>query len=181
VNAMLKIALIVLAVIAVGVAGVLAYAATRPNDFRVQRTAAIEAPPEKIFPLINDFRQWGVWSPYETIDPAMKRTYGAATAGKGATYAWDGNGNVGSGSMEILDAPAPSRVTIKLDFTRPFEAHNVAEFSLVPSGDTTAVTWSMHGPVPYLAKIVHLFLNMDKMVGGQFAEGLANLKAAAEK
>src|SRR6185503_15452033 len=118
--------------LAVTVGVVLAYAATRPNDFRVQRSASIKAPPEKIFPFINDFRQWGVWSPYEKIDPAMKRTYGAKTAGEGATYAWEGNGNVGSGSMEILSAPAPQRVTIKLDFTRPFEAHNVAEFTLVP-------------------------------------------------
>jgi carbon monoxide dehydrogenase subunit G len=178
---MLKIALIVLAVIAVGIAGVLAYAATRPDDFRVQRSAAIKAPPEKIFPFINDFRQWGAWSPYEKIDPGMKRTYGAASVGKGATYAWEGNSNVGSGSMEILEAPAPSKVVIKLDFSRPFEAHNIAEFTLVPNGDGTDVTWSMHGPVPYFAKLIHLFLNMDKMVGGQFATGLANLKAAAEK
>src|ERR1043165_1624149 len=116
---MLKIALIILAVIAVGIIGILAYAATRPDDFRVQRSATIKAPPEKIFPFINDFKQWGAWSPYEKLDPAMKRTYGATTAGKGATYAWEGNGNVGSGSMEILNAPAPSQVTIKLDFMKP--------------------------------------------------------------
>ena len=106
------------------------YAATRPDVFQVRRTATIQAPPEKIFPLINDFKSWTAWSPYEKKDPAMKRTYGAATAGKGATYAWDGDKNVGSGSMEIMDAPAPSRVTIKLDFKRPFEAHNVADFTL---------------------------------------------------
>ena len=178
---MLKITLIVLAVIAVGIAGILAYAATRPDDFRVQRSAVIKAPPEKIFPFINDFKQWGAWSPYENIDPAMKRIYGATTAGKGATYAWEGNGNVGSGSMEILNAPAPSQVTIKLDFMKPFEAHNTADFTLVPSGDTTTVTWAMHGPVRYKFKIAHLFMNVDKMVGGQFADGLAKLKAAAEK
>ena len=178
---MMKIVFIVLAVVAVGIVGILAAAATRPDDFRVQRTAAIKAPPDKIFPFINDFRQWPVWSPFEKIDPDMKRTYGATTAGKGATYGWDGNKNIGSGSMEILDAPAPQRVTIKLDFTRPFEAHNIAEFTLVPVGDTTNVTWSMHGPVPYFGKIIHMFMNMDKMVGGQFATGLADLKAAAEK
>ena len=178
---MLKITLIVLAVIAVGVAGILAIAATKPDVFTVQRNATIKAPPDKIFPLINDFKQWGLWSPYEKIDPDMKRSYGPVTAGKGATYAWEGNGNVGSGSMEILNAPAPSQVAIKLDFMRPFEAHNVADFTLMPSGDGTTVTWAMHGPVPYQFKIVHLFMNMDKMVGGQFAEGLANLKAAAEK
>ena len=178
---MLKITLIVLAVIAAGIVVVLAYAATRPDDFRVQRSAVIKAPPEKIFPFINDFKQWGAWSPYEKLDPAMKRIYGVTTSGKGATYAWEGNSNVGSGSMEILNAPSPSQVTIKLDFMKPFEAHNVADFTLVPSGDTTTVTWAMHGPVPYMAKIVHVFMNVDKMVGGQFAEGLANLKAAAEK
>jgi uncharacterized protein YndB with AHSA1/START domain len=178
---MLKIILIVLAVIAVGVVGLLAYAATKPDRFTVQRTASIKAPPEKIFPFINDFRQWGVWSPYEKVDPEMKRTYGLKSAGQGATYAWDGNNNVGSGSMEILDARAPQKVSIKLDFSRPFEAHNIAEFTLVPGGDGTDVTWLMQGPVPYFAKIIHVFMDMDKMVGGQFAEGLANLKAAAEK
>jgi len=111
----------------------------------------------------------------------MKRSYGPITAGKGATYGWEGNKNVGAGSMEILDAPAPQKVLIKLDFMRPFEAHNIAEFTLVPSGDATSVTWSMRGPVPFLAKIIHVLMNMDKMVGGQFAEGLGNLKAAAEK
>jgi hypothetical protein len=178
---MLKIFLIVLAVIAIGVVGVLAYAATRPDIFTVQRSASIKAPPEKIFRFINDFHQWGVWSPYEKIDPDMKRNYGPITAGKGATYGWDGNKNIGAGSMEIVDAPAPQRVTIKLDFMRPFEAHNVAEFTLRPAGDATNVTWTMRGPVPYFFKIVHLVMNMDKMVGGQFDQGLANLKAAAER
>ncbi len=177
----MKIAAIIIFVIAIGIAGVLAYAATRPDDFRVQRSAVIKAPPEKIFPFINDFRQWGAWSPYEKLDPNMKRTFGATTAGKGATYAWEGNSNVGSGSMEILSAPAPAQVMVKLDFLKPFEAHNIADFTLMPSGDTTTVTWAMHGPVPYKFKIVHLFMNVDKMVGSQFAEGLANLKAAAEK
>jgi hypothetical protein len=178
---MLKILLIVLTVIAVGIAGILAFAATKPDIFTVQRTTTIKAPPDRVFPFINDFRQWGIWSPFEKLDPDMKRSYGAVTAGKGATYAWDGNKNIGSGSMEILDAPAPQKVTIKLDFTRPFGAHNVAEFTLVPVGEVTNVTWSMRGPLPYFAKIIHVFMDMDKMVGGQFAEGLANLKIAAEK
>lgn len=177
----MKIALIIVAVIAVGIIGILAFAATKPDVFTVQRTATIKAPPEKIFPFINDFHQWTIWSPFEKIDPDMKRSYGPITAGKGATYGWDGNKNIGSGSMEILDAPAPRKVTIKLDFTRPFEAHNIAEFTLVPAGDSTTVTWSMRGPVPFFAKIIHVFMDMDKMVGGQFAEGLGKLKAAAEK
>jgi carbon monoxide dehydrogenase subunit G len=177
---MLKIIGIIAAVLAVGIVGVLAYAATRPDDFRVQRSATIKAPPEKIFAFINDFRRWTVWSPFEKIDPEMKRTYGATAAGPGATYAWDGNKNIGSGSMTMVDS-SPSKVIIKLDFLRPFEAHNIAEFTLVPAGDSTSVTWSMHGPVPYFAKIIHMFMNMDRMVGGQFAAGLADLKAAAEK
>jgi uncharacterized protein YndB with AHSA1/START domain len=178
---MLKITVVVVAVIAVGVAGLLAFAATKPDVFAVQRSATIKAPPDRIFPLINDFRQWGLWSPYEKIDPAMKRSYGAITAGRGATYGWEGNNNIGAGSMEILDAPAPRKISIKLDFTRPFAAHNLAEFTLQPSGEGTNVTWSMRGPVPFFAKIIHVFMDMDKMVGGQFAEGLGNLKAAAEK
>jgi len=177
----LKIFLIIIAVIAVGVVGILAFATTKPDIFTVQRTASIKAPPEKIFPLINDFHRWGTWSPYEKIDPDMKRTYGPITAGKGATYGWEGNKSIGSGSMEILDAPTPQKFTIKLDFTRPFEAHYIAEFMLQPAGDSTSVTWSMRGPVPFFAKIIHVFMDMDKMVGGQFAEGLGNLKAAAEK
>jgi hypothetical protein len=177
---MLKIIGIIAAVLAVGIVGVLAYVATRPDDFRVQRSATIKAPAEKIVPFINDFRRWTVWSPFEKIDPEMKRTYGATAAGPGATYAWDGNKNIGSGSMTMVDS-SPSKVIIKLDFLRPFEAHNIAEFTLVPAGDSTSVTWSMHGPVPYFAKIIHMFINMDRMVGGQFAAGLADLKAAAEK
>jgi hypothetical protein len=177
----MKIALIILAIIAVGIVGILAFAVTKPDIFTVQRSLAIKAPPDRIFPLINDFKQWGVWSPYEKIDPEMKRSYGATTAGKGATYGWEGNKNIGAGSMEILEAPAPQKVSIKLDFTRPFEAHNIAEFTLVPAGEMTNVTWSMRGPVPFFAKIIHVFMNMDKMVGGQFDEGLGNLKAAAEK
>ena len=178
---MLKITLIVLAVIAVGIIGILAYAATRPDDFRVQRSTVIKAPAEKIFPFINDFKQWGAWSPYEKIDPAMKRIYGATTAGKGATYAWEGNNNVGSGSMEILNAPAPSQVTIKLDFMKPFEAHNTADFTLMPSADGTTVTWAMHGKQPFLGRVMCMFMNMDRMIGTDFETGLANLKALAEK
>jgi len=168
-------------VVVVLLAAILVFAATKPDTFRVQRVTSIKAPPEKIFPYINDFKQWHLWSPYEQIDPNMKRTYGPQTAGKGATYGWDGNGNIGSGSMEILEAPAPRKVEIKLDFTRPFTAHNIAEFTLQPAGESTTVTWSMRGPVPFFGKIIHVFMNMDKMVGGQFDEGLANLKVVTEK
>jgi hypothetical protein len=178
---MLKIFAIIAAVLVVGIGIVLILAAMKPDQFRVQRTAAIKAPPDKIFLLLNDFKAWPAWSPYENKDPAMKRTYGSTTSGKGATYAWDGNSNVGAGNMLITDAPAPSKVALDLNMTRPMTAHNKVEFRLVPAGDTTTVTWTMNGEAPYFAKVIHVFLDMDKMVGGDFEAGLAKLKAAAEK
>ncbi|MEA2877295.1 MAG: hypothetical protein QOF14_2491 [Hyphomicrobiales bacterium] len=178
---MLKIAGIVVVVLIVAAVAVVAYASTRPDSFRVQRSASIKAPPEVIFPLVNDYRNWPQWSPYENRDPEMKRTYSGATAGNGAKYAWEGNRNVGSGEMEIIDTAPPRKVLIKLDFMRPFEAHNVAEFTLEPQGDTTNVTWAMHGPVPLFGKVMHMVMDIDKMVGTDFAAGLANMKTAAEK
>jgi carbon monoxide dehydrogenase subunit G len=163
------------------VAAVLAFAATRPDSFSVRRAASIQAPPEKIFPLINDFSRWSAWSPYEKKDPAMKRSFSGPAAGKGAVYAWEGNGDVGQGRMEIADAVAPSRVTLKLDFVKPFEAHNRVDFTLEPKGGATEVTWAMDGPMPFISKVVTLFVDMDRMVGGDFEAGLANLKAIAEK
>lgn len=111
----------------------------------------------------------------------MKRSYSGATSGKGAVYAWDGNKNMGAGRMEILDSAPPSRIAIKLDFTRPFEAHNVAEFTLVPHGGSTTVTWAMEGPSPFVATIMQVFFDMDRMVGGDFESGLGRLKLLAEK
>jgi carbon monoxide dehydrogenase subunit G len=145
------------------------------------RATSIKAPPEKIFPFINDFHRWGAWSPYEKKDPAMTRSFGAATSGKGAAYAWDGNKDVGQGRMEITESSAPSKVAIRLDFVRPFEAHNAVEFTLEPTGDATAVTWRMQGRMPYLAKVFGLFCDMDGMVGKDFEAGLASLKTAAER
>ena len=168
-------------VVAVIIAGILIFAATKPDTFRVQRAASIKAPPEKVFALINDFKRWDAWSPWEKKDPAMKRTFGATTSGKGATYAWEGNKDVGQGSMEIAESVPPSKVTIKLDFLKPFEAHNLVEFRLEPKGDTTNITWSMQGDTPYFAKIIHVFINMDSMVGKDFEAGLANLRAVAER
>lgn len=168
-------------VLAIAIAIVLLLAATKPNTFSVQRAAIVNAPPEKIFPLINDFHQWGTWSPYEHKDPAMKRTYSGAARGSGAVYAWEGDKNVGSGRMEILEASAPSKIVIKLDFFSPFEAHNTAEFTMLPQDDATRVTWRMHGPAPFMARIMHVFINIDKMVGKDFEVGLANLKRLAEK
>ena len=168
-------------VLGLAIAVILTLAATKPNTFSVQRAALVKAPAEKIFPLINDFHQWGSWSPYEHKDPAMKRSYSGTASGKGAIYAWDGNKNVGSGRMEILDASAPAKIVIKLDFFTPFEGHNTAEFTMLPQGDGTNLTWLMHGPAPFMAKIMHVFMNIDNMVGKDFEIGLANLKRLAEK
>lgn len=163
------------------IAGVLIVASMRPNTFRVQRSIDIKAPADKIYPLINDYKHWASWSPYEKVDPAMKRTFRGAPSGKGAIYEWDGNKNVGRGRMEIIDAVPSSKIDIKLDFFSPFEAHNMAEFTMVPKGENTNVTWAMHGPVPFMAKIMHMIFSMDRMVGGQFEQGLANMKAVAER
>jgi hypothetical protein len=167
-------------VVAVAIAGFLIYASTRPSTFRFHRTARVNAPPEAIFPLINDYRNWTLWSPYEHRDPALKRTFSGAAAGRGAVYAWEGNKNVGSGRMEIIDT-SPSKIIIKLDFFSPFKANNIAEFTLEPKGNATDVTWAMHGPVPFIGKIMHLVIDCDKMVGKDFATGLENMKTVVER
>jgi uncharacterized protein YndB with AHSA1/START domain len=168
-------------IVVVALVALLVTAGFQPDTFRVQRATRIDAPPEKIFALINDFHRWGSWSPYEKLDPDMKRSYSGADSGTGAVYEWAGNSKVGQGRMEITEAPAPSRVAIKLDFLKPMQAHNVATFTLEPEGGATNVTWAMDGPTPYMAKIVHLFMNMDRMVGRDFETGLSNLKAVAER
>lgn len=162
------------------VAALFGFAATRPGTFRVERRTSIEAPPEKIFPLINDFRSWTAWSPYEKLDPAMTRTYSGAESGTGAVYEWAGNSKAGAGRMEITDTAPPARITIKLDFYKPFKAHNISEFSLEPRGDSTEVTWSTHGPNLFVSKVMGIFVDMDNLIGRDFESGLANLKAVAE-
>ncbi len=178
---MFEIILFIAVVLAIAIAIVLILAMAKPDRFRVERAAAIEAPPEKIFALIDDFHQWRSWSPWEDRDPAMKRIYEGAERGKGAVYAWDGNKNVGAGRMEILTAAAPSTIVIKLDFIRPFEGHNTAEFTMQPQGGATNVIWAMHGPAPLMHKVMQVFMNMDRMIGKDFETGLANLKTAAER
>ena len=172
-----KIAIVMVVIIA----ALLIYAATKPDTFRVERSTSIKAPPEKIFPLINDFHKWDAWSPWEKMDPAMKRTYSGAASGKGAAYAWEGNSKVGQGRMEIVDTSPPSKIRIKLDFLKPFEGHNFAEFTLEPKGDSTNVTWVMDGPTNYITKVISIFVSMDSMIGKEFETGLANMKAIAEK
>lgn len=178
---MLEIIAILAVLLAIAIAVVLVLAATKPNALRVQRSIGIAAPADRIFPLISDFRQWLDWSPYERKDPAMKRTYEGAVRGKGAIYAWDGDRNVGSGRMEILETAAPSKIVIKLDFFTPFEGHNTAEFTMLPQGDGTHVTWLMHGPANFMSRLIQVFINLDNMIGRDFEAGLANLKTITEK
>jgi uncharacterized protein YndB with AHSA1/START domain len=178
---MLEVIAVIAVILAIAIAVVLILTATKPNTLRVQRAVSIKAPAERIFPLISDFQQWRSWSPYEQKDPAMKRTYGGAERGKGAVYAWDGDKNVGSGRMEILEALAPSKIVIKLDFFRPFEGHNTAEFTMLPQGDGTHVTWLMHGPANFMSRLIQVFMNLDRMIGRDFEAGLANLKTITEK
>ena len=152
------------------------------NDtFRVQRATTIKAPPEKVYALIEDFNGWRSWSPWEKLDPAMKRTLSGEAKGKGAVYAWDGDKNVGAGRMEILESSPSSKVAIQLDFLRPFASRNSAVFTLEPKGDTTSVTWVMQGPSTYMTKLMSVFASMDSMIGKDFEAGLANMKAVAEK
>lgn len=162
-------------------AAVLIYAATRPDTFSVQRALHIKAPPEKIFPLINDFHNWSTWSPWEKLDLDMKKMHRGAVSGKGAIYGWEGNNKVGQGSMEITESTSSAKIIIKLDFIKPYEGHNIAEFTLQTQGDATNVQWAMHGPSPYMTKVMGLFYNMDSMIGKDFEAGLANLKTLAEK
>jgi uncharacterized protein YndB with AHSA1/START domain len=144
----------------------------------VQRKAVIAAPAEAIFPLIADFHRWTGWSPWENKDPAMKRTFKGPASGAGAVYAWEGNRNVGAGQMEILEA-VPSKIVIKLDFIKPFEGHNIAEFVLHPEGSSTEVVWTMRGPSTLMFKVMGLFMDCDKMIGKDFEAGLAGLKRLA--
>src|ERR1700742_1969632 len=177
---MLEILVIIAVVLAVAVVAVLIVAATKPDGFSVQRAATINAPADKVFPLIADFHEWRKWSPWEDRDPALKRTYAGAERGKGAVYAWEGNKNVGSGRMEILEANSPSQVKIQLDFLKPFEAHNIAEFTMLPQGNATNLNWMMSGPAPFMSKVMQVFMSFDKMIVKDVEDGLAKIKSTAE-
>ena len=173
--------LTIVVVIALVVIAILVVASRRPDSFAVQRSAQMRAAPGAIYPLIADFREWPRWSPWEKLDPNMKRTLSGAPSGTGAVYAWEGSNKVGAGRMEIRDVAPPSKVVIQLDFIKPFEGHNVTEFALVSKGETTDVQWTMRGPATFVTKLMGLFMNMNKMIGRDFERGLANLKAAVEK
>jgi uncharacterized protein YndB with AHSA1/START domain len=174
-----SIALVVVVLLIVSVAGVVALAATKPDTFRVERSTVIKAPPETVFPLISDLRKQLSWSPFDK-DAEAKRTFSENACGKGASYAWDGNGQVGKGRVEIVDVAAPSKVAMKLEMERPIAANNDVEFTLDGDGDSTRVTWAMVGALPFLGKVMSLFMDCDSMCGREFEKGLAGLKSMAE-
>jgi len=174
---MLKKILIALAVIVIVFVAVVAL---QPSEFRVARTATISAPAPAVFAQVNDFHNWNAWSPWAKLDPAMKQTYEGAPAGTGAISTWTGNKDVGEGRMTITESRPSELVRIKLEFVKPFRATNTAEFTFKPEGDQTIVTWSMAGKNNIMAKAFGLFMNMDKMVGGDFEKGLARMKSVVE-
>lgn len=179
---MLKTALLTIAVIlAVGIAGTLAYAATKPDSFTVTRSLDIRATPARIFLCLNNLHAWQDWSAYEQKDPDMERHFSGPESGPGAVYEWNGDKNVGQGRMEIVAIEPDRSLSLRLNFLRPFEAENVATFTLEPQGETTRVTWTMTGPAPFITKVMDVIFNMDKMIGADFETGLANLKDVTEK
>jgi hypothetical protein len=173
-------------IVLVVIAGILVFASTRPDTMRVERKLSVKAPPERIASFITDFHKWALWSPYERLDPAMKKTFSGAESGQGAVYEWSGNNKVGEGRMELIDAAVPTRTAVKLQFKRPMKSEGVSEFLLVPRGDmtdvtdVTDVTWAMTGPSQFMAKLIGVFMNMDDLIGRDFAVGLENLKRVAE-
>jgi hypothetical protein len=182
---MLKFALYTLLTLAVLAAVVVAYASTRPDTFRVARSVSISAPPEAIFPLINDLRKFSTWSPFDKKDPNMARVYSGPDSGKGQRLDWDGNNDIGKGWFAIVDTSPPSKVDMELNMLKPMKAGNHVTFTLAPEGNgtnagSTNVTWAMQGDVPLFAKVLHLFVDMEKMCGDDFATGLSSLKAMAE-
>jgi hypothetical protein len=154
--------------------------ATRPAAFHIERSITMTAPPGQPFALVNDFHAWPVWSPYEKLDPAMKKTFEGPVAGTGAVYSWAGTPKVGEGRMTIEKSQAPSLVSLKLEFFKPFTATNTGTFSFVQVPEGTRVTWAMEGQNGFAAKAASLFMDMDKLVGTDFERGLAAMKTAAE-
>jgi hypothetical protein len=167
-------------VVVVLAGGVLLLAALKPREFRVERRARVRAPADAIHPHLADFRRWAAWSPWEDIDPTMQRTFSGAASGPGAIYEWRGEGQAGAGRMEMLEAPVPHKVVIRLDFIKPLRSANRTEFTLVPQGDATEVQWLMRGPNAFMLRVMTVFASMDRMVGKDFEAGLAKLVAVVE-
>lgn len=170
----------ILGALAIVIVLFLAVVLTRPSEFKVERSLVMNASPVAVFDQINEFKNWPKWSPWAELDPNMKITMSEPSAGTGATYAWTGNTEVGEGKMTILESQAPAHVKMKLEFVKPFEAVNDTVFTLAPEGNGTKVTWTMSGHNGFMGKLMCLFMDMDKMVGGDFEKGLAKMQAAAE-
>lgn len=171
----------ILVSIAVAVVAVLAFALTKPNTFHVERSIHIAAPPERIFALIDNFHNWNRWAPQDREDLTMDRTYSGATNGEGAISQWTSKGSAGRGRMEITESILPGTISVKVDFVKPFEAHNINRFTLEPAGATTRVVWKMEGTNLYRMKVMSVFVSMDRIAGKHFESGLKNLKAIAEQ
>ncbi|MDE1153764.1 MAG: SRPBCC family protein [Micavibrio sp.] len=170
----------VILVLALLIVAVIIFVATRPDDFRISRSATIAAPPAAVFAEVNDFHKWNAWSPWAKMDPACKNTFDGADAGAGAIFAWAGNSKVGEGRMTILESRAAELIRIRLEFFKPFKATNAAEFTFIPAADGTTVSWTMTGTNGFMGKLIGTLMNCDKMVGKQFAEGLAAIKTIVE-
>jgi uncharacterized protein YndB with AHSA1/START domain len=169
-----------LLILALIVGGILFLASRKPDDFTVERRATIAAPPEAVFAQVNDLVAWQAWSPWAKKDSNAKATFGTITAGEGARFGWDGNNAVGKGTMTIIAAQPHEKVSFRLDFEKPFKGTNFADFTFTPSGNGTQVVWAMRGTSNFMSKVICVFMNMDKMVGGDFEAGLANMKAICE-
>jgi uncharacterized protein YndB with AHSA1/START domain len=166
-------------IVVLAIAGLLIYASTMPATYKIERSVLIKAPAASVYPLIVDLHNWTTWSPWEKMDPAMQRTFTGAEKGKGAVYSWSGK-RAGDGAMEITEATEPSDIKVRDDWFKPMKATNTSEFTLVPDGDSTKVSWIMTGDNGYMAKVVHVFISMDKVLGAAFDDGLSKLKAQAE-
>jgi len=178
---MLKILLILIVVLTVGVAGLVGYAvATQPDTFRVQRAETIAAPPEKLVGILSDLRRGAEWSPYEKKDRAMKKTFSGPASGPGSKLEWDGNSDVGAGSLTVTEV-TPANIKLKLEMIRPMNANNIVEYTFAPKGNATDMTWAMHGPMPLISKVMCVFVDLDKMLGADMERGLKDLKALAER
>lgn len=175
-----KIVIGLLALIVMAVVGFCAAAAMQPDEVKITRSASVSAPPEKVFEQVNDFNKWGAWSPWEKLDPAMKKEISGSPSGKGATYYWSGNDKVGEGRMTISQSHPTAHIEIDLEFIKPWQQKSVNEFMFSPEGDKTNVTWTMTMQNNFIGKAFGMFMDMDKMIGADFEKGLAQMKAVAE-
>ncbi len=172
---------IIVAAVALTALTVLILAARKPNAFRVARTIVIDAPPDKVFEFLDDPRRQSEWSPWDKKDPTMRKIYSGAPKGVGAVYEWDGNRSIGAGRLEIVEIISPSKVVMDLRFLRPMKGRNIAEYDVTPLRGGSEVTWSIRGPLPFISKVMCVFINMDRMIGKEFEAGLSDLKLLAEK